>query len=300
MDRHRIENGSIVEVALEPKSLADRARLLVALEALAADDPQVRYSFDPASGQTILGGQSEDHLESVVRTFKRTHGFEISIGGLQVSYRERLTRAVTISHTYSKVIGAAGEFARVVILFEPTRANSGFAFEVSISNGDLLETHISGVRQGLEAARHNGVLAGFPVIDFKATLTHGAYHEVDSTSRTFEIAARQAFVDLRKERAIELVEPIFSIEVATPREFVGAVVGDLRARRSQAVTTEKLGDASVIRAQVPVATMFGYRNDLSALTRGKGTVSSRLDHYEAVPRGTDDDPRFPPAAAMRA
>jgi elongation factor G len=300
MDQHHIDGGSLIEVAIEAKSAADQARLLTVLQALVADDASLRYSHDVESGQTIFGGQSEHHLDEAVDKIMRTHGVALNIGAPQVAYRERLTRAVEVSHTHMKIIGGAGEFARVSILFEPSAPNSGFAFEILVSDDTLLKEHVSGVRQGVEAARQTGVVAGFPVIDFKATLTGGAYHELDSNSRTFEIAARSAFLKLREERVIELLEPIFAAEVVTPEAFLGAVIGDLNRRRGQVMTVEKQNDASLIKALVPVSNMFGYLNNLRSLTRGVGTVSLRLDRYEPVPRSTNgDDPGFPPAAAMR-
>ena len=300
MDQRHFDNGSVVEAAIERRVAAEQTPLLAALEALVTDDPSLRFSFDAESGQIIIGGQSEQHLESAVHQVMRIHGVALTIGAPQVSYRERITRAVDIDHTYSKIIGARGEFARVRILFEPTGPNSGFTFENGVSSDTLLETHIAGVCQGLQAARLRGVLAGFPIIDFKATLTGGAYHEVDSNGRTFEIAAMQTVRMLGENRAVELVEPIFAAELATPDEFLGGVIGDLNERRGQVLTLEKQGEASLIKALVPVSTMIGYLDSLRELTRGKGTASLRLDHYEAVPRGTnDDDPRFPPPAAMR-
>ena len=300
MAQYQIDVGSVIEVAIEVKASVDRARLLAALDALTADDPSLRYSHDVELGQTILGGQTEDQLGEAVYRITRDDGIELNIGAPQVAYRERLTRAVEASYTHKKVVGPAGEFARVSILFEPAEPNSGFAFENSAPNDALLDAHVLGVRQGLEAARLNGIMAGFPVIDFKATLTGGAYHEQDSNSRTFEIAARAAFLKLREARAIELLEPVFAAEVATPDAFLGEVIGDLNRRRGQVMAVENQYDASLIKAHVPVSNMFGYLNNLRTITRGVGTASLRLDHYEAVPRSTNDnDPRFPPAAAMR-
>jgi elongation factor G len=299
MDQRQIDNGSVIEVAVVPKASADQPRLLAILGRLIADDPSLRYSHDVESGQTILGGQTEHHLDEAVHKIMRIHGVALDVGAPQVAYRERLTRAVEISHTHMKQVGAAGEFAKVSILFEPAEPKSGFAFESAVPRAVLLEAHVSGVRQGLDAARLNGVLAGFPVIDFRATLTGGAYHEMDSNTRTFEIAARQAFRMIEK-RALELLEPVFAADVSTPDAFLGDVIGDLNRRRGRVLNVGNQGQASLIKAHVPASNMFGYLNNLRTITRGVGTVSLRLDHYEAVPRSSnDDDPRFPPAAAMR-
>ncbi|NOT40632.1 MAG: hypothetical protein HOP13_09080 [Alphaproteobacteria bacterium] len=299
MVQYHIDNGSVIEVAIVAKTPADRARLLAVLQTLTTDDSSLRYSHDVGSGETILGGQSEAHVDEAVYKIKHTHGVEFEIGAPQAAYRERLTRAVEILHTHKKLVGAAGEFASVRILFEPAEAKSGFVFENAAESEALLEVHVSGVRQGLEAARFNGVLAGFPVIDFKATLTGGAYHDIDSNSRTFEIAARQAF-RLIEKRSLELMEPIFAAELVAPDWSLGSVIGDLNARRGRVSAVENHGESSLIKALVPAGTMFGYLNNLRALTKGLGVVSLQLDHYEPVPRSiNDDDPRFPPAAAMR-
>jgi elongation factor G len=295
-----MRDGSVVEVAIEPKAPADRDRLLTALQAATADDPSLRYTYDDASGQCVLGGQSEDHLDEAVHKIRQAHGIAFELGAPQVAYRERLTRAVEIAYSHTEILSGTGEFARVRILFEPSDAGSGFVFENAAPSAALLEAHVSGVREGLEAARRNGLVAGFPVIDFKATLTDGAYHEVDSNRRVFELAAREAFRMIREKRVVELLEPIYAAEVAVPDWSLGNIVGDLNRRRGQVSSVDSQGESSLVTALVPVSNMFGYLNNLRSLTKGLGTVSLRLDHYAPVPRGTsDDDPRFPPAAAMR-
>lgn len=291
---------SIFELALAPKFESDVDRMVASLEVAVTGDASLRYSRDVASGQTVLFGQSEQGLLEATRKIERDVGAGLNVGGLQTSYRERVSRAVEIPYTHAKVLPGGGEFAQVGILFEPGAPDSGFVFESRVERGQLKDEHIVGVAKGLEAARRNGVLAGFPVIDSSATLTAGAYHDVDSNALTFEIATRAAFWLLREMRAIELLEPILAVEVKAPDEFLGAVIGDLNARRGQVSMVETGGEATVVRAQVPAETMIGYLDHLRTTTRSKGEVSYLFDHYEVVPRSLgDDDPRFPPAAAMR-
>lgn len=298
--RHDNGSRSIFEVAIEPKLNSDLDRLVAALDASVTSDPSLRYSQDQASGQTVLFGQSEQQLLDAARKIDRELGVGLNVGGLQVSYRERVSRAVEISYTHAKVMAGGGEFALVGILFEPGATDSGFVFESRVERAQLKDEHIAGVVKGLEAVRQNGALAGFPVIDFAATLIAGAFHDFDSSARTFEIAARAAFRLLQEKRAIELLEPILAVEVETPDEFLGVVIGDLNARRGQVATAETEGEATIVKAMVPAATMIGYLDHLRATTRSQGEVSLRFDHYEAVPRSlNDDDPYFPPAAAMR-
>jgi elongation factor G len=293
----------LVETAIEPKIAADRKRLLAALAALAAEDRSLAVSADGESGEIILKGVSEQHLDGAIDALRHTHQIEVNVGAPQVAYRETLTGPVDIDYTHAKQAGGAGVFARVRLRFEPLPPGSGFIFQDDVSGGAVPKACIPGVEKGLIAANEVGVLAGFPVIDFKATLMDGAYHEIDSNAGAFETAARAAFRQLKERKAVKLLEPVMKVEVVTPDEFAGSVTGDLTARRGSIETTDRRGDRHVVAALVPLSNMLGYANALNSLTRGRGQFTMSFDHYDDVWRGpgNDDDPgRFPPAAAMRA
>lgn len=302
MDQRRTPAGPILDVAIEPKGPADKEKLLAALATVAAQDSSFSFSAaDAESGHIIVRGTSERHLDLAVDLLRRKFGVELNIGAPQVGYRERISRAVEIDYTHKKQTGGSGQFARVLIRFEPGVAGSGFIFENAVIGGAVRDDCVPGVVKALEASRDNGVLAGFPLIDSRATLIDGAYHEVDSSAATFEIAARAAFRVLKDRHAVELLQPIMAVEVVTPDEFMGGIIGDLNLRRGEVQGTDQRGDAQVITALVPLANMLGYENTMMTITRGRGVFSVRFDHYEPVPRSVDDDPdRFPPAAAMRA
>ncbi len=279
----------VIEVAIEPKTKADQEKMGVALARLAQEDPSFRVSVDQESGQTILKGMGELHLDIKVDILRRTHKIEANIGAPQVAYRETLTKTVEIDYTHKKQTGGSGQFARVKIIFEPLEAGSGFSFENEIVGGAIPKEYIPGVEKGLNASRENGVLAGFPLIDFKATLVDGAFHEVDSNVLTFEIAARAAFRELKERKAVKLLEPMMKVEVVTPDEFMGGVIGDLNARRGQVQGTDQRGNAQVITAMVPLANMFGYVNNLRSMSQGRASYSMQFDHYEDVPRAIADE-----------
>src|SRR5271154_249784 len=249
----------VIEIAIEPKSKADQEKLGVALQKLAAEDPTFRVSTDPESGQTRLKGMGELHLDIKVDILKRTYKVEANIGAPQVAYRETLGRKVDIDYTHKKQTGGSGQFARVKITFEPVEPGVGYSFESKIVGGNVPKEFIPGVEKGLASVKENGLLAGFPVIDFKATLTDGAYHDVDSSVLAFEFAARAAFRELREKGAPKLLEPIMKVEVTTPDYLVGDVIGDLIVRRA---LIERGGDAQVVVAMVPLANMFSYVNTL--------------------------------------
>ncbi|MDZ4869685.1 MAG: elongation factor G [Alphaproteobacteria bacterium] len=279
----------VIEVAIEPKTKADQEKMGVALARLAQEDPSFRVSVDQESGQTILKGMGELHLDIKVDILRRTYKVDANIGAPQVAYRETLTKKVDIDYTHKKQTGGSGQFARVRIVFEPLPAGSGFEFENDVVGGSVPKEYIPGVEKGLNASRDNGVLAGFPLIDFKATLVDGAYHEVDSNVLTFEIASRAAFRELKERKAVKLLEPMMKVEVVTPDEFMGGVIGDLNARRGQVQGTDQRGNAQVITAMVPLANMFGYVNNLRSMSQGRASYSMQFDHYEDVPRAIADE-----------
>jgi elongation factor G len=279
----------VIEVAIEPKTKADQEKMGVALARLAQEDPSFRVSVDQESGQTILKGMGELHLDIKVDILKRTYKVDANIGAPQVAYRETLTKKVEIDYTHKKQTGGSGQFARVKIVFEPQQAGFGYEFENDIVGGAIPKEFVPGVEKGLNASRENGVLAGFPLIDFKATLIDGAFHEVDSNVLTFEIAARAAFRELKERKAVKLLEPIMKVEVVTPDDFIGGVIGDLNARRGQVQGTDQRGNAQVVTAMVPLANMFGYVNNLRSMSQGRASYSMQFDHYDEVPRAIADE-----------
>jgi elongation factor G len=290
----------VIEIAVEPKSKADQEKLGVALAKLAAEDPSFTVSTDHESGQTILKGMGELHLDIKIDILKRTYKVEANIGQPQVAYRESISRKAEIDYTHKKQTGGTGQFARVKLVFEPGEAGSGFVFESAIVGGAVPKEYIPGVAKGLESAKENGLLAGFPLIDFKATLIDGAYHDVDSSVLAFEIASRAAFKELREKGGPKLLEPIMAVEVVTPEEYLGSVIGDLNSRRGQIQGQDMRGNATVVNAFVPLANMFGYVNQLRGMSQGRGRVDMRFSHYGVVPQPDDGPPDFRPAIGMQA
>ncbi|EJL38440.1 translation elongation factor EF-G [Caulobacter sp. AP07] len=279
----------VIEIAVEPKSKADQEKLGVALAKLAAEDPSFTVSTDFESGQTILKGMGELHLDIKIDILKRTYKVEANIGAPQVAYRESLGRKVDIDYTHKKQTGGTGQFARVMITFEPGEPGSGFVFENAIVGGAVPKEYIPGVEKGLNSVKDNGLLAGFPLIDFKATLTDGKYHDVDSSVLAFEIASRAAFKELREKGAPKLLEPIMAVEVVTPEEYLGSVIGDLNARRGMIQGQDMRGNATVVNAFVPLANMFGYVNTLRGMSQGRAQFTMQYDHYEPVPQHVADE-----------
>ncbi len=279
----------VIEVAIEPKTKADQEKMGMALQRLAQEDPSFRVSTDQESGQTILKGMGELHLEIKVDILKRTYKVDANVGAPQVAYRETLSRPVTVKYTHKKQTGGSGQFAEVTIDFEPLPAGSGFVFENDVVGGSIPKEFIPSVEKGIKAQKELGLLAGFPVIDFKATLTDGKYHEVDSNALTFDIASRAAFRELATKGAVKLLEPIMKVEVVTPDEFLGGVIGDLNARRGQVQGTDSRGNAQVVTAMVPLANMFGYINTLRSMSQGRAQYSMQFDHYEQVPAAIADE-----------
>jgi elongation factor G len=279
----------VIEIAIEPKSKADQEKLGVALAKMVSEDPSFTVQTDQESGQVIMRGMGELHLDIKVDILKRTYKVEANIGAPQVAYRESLGKVTDIDYTHKKQTGGTGQFARVKIKFEPGEQGSGFVFESSVVGGSVPKEFIPGVQKGLESAKENGLLAGFPVIDFKASLYDGAYHDVDSSVLAFEIAARAAFRELRERGAPKLLEPIMKVEVVTPDEYMGDVIGDLNSRRGQIQGTETRGNAQVVTAFVPLANMFGYINTLRSFSQGRANFSMTYDHYDPVPQAVADE-----------
>ena len=274
----------VIEIAIEPKSKADQEKLGVALAKLAAEDPSFRVSTDQESGQTILKGMGELHLDIKVDILKRTYKVDASIGAPQVAYRERLTKKTEINYTHKKQTGGTGQFAKVVLVFEPAEAGAGSSFESKIIGGAVPKEYIPGVEKGINSVMGSGVLAGFPVVDVKATLIDGAYHDVNSSALAFEIASRAAFREGLQKGGSVLLEPIMKVEVVTPEEHTGFVMGDLLSRRGQVQGQDMRANAVVINAMVPLSNMFGYVNQLRSGTQGRANFTMQFDHYEQVPR----------------
>ncbi|MGU3667545.1 elongation factor G [Methylobacterium sp. A49B] len=278
----------VIEIAVEPKSKADQEKLGIALSKLAAEDPSFRVSTDQESGQTILKGMGELHLDIKVDILRRTYKVDANIGQPQVAYREKLTRRQEIDYTHKKQTGGTGQFARVKFVVEPNEPGAGFAFESKIVGGAVPKEYIPGVEKGLNSVLGAGVLAGFPVVDVKVELIDGAYHDVDSSALAFEIASRAAFREALQKGGSVLLEPVMKVEVVSPEEYTGSVIGDLNARRGQIQGQDMRGNANVINAMVPLANMFGYVNQLRSFSQGRANFTMQFDHYEEVPRGEAD------------
>jgi elongation factor G len=273
----------VIEIAIEPKSKADQEKLGVALAKLATEDPSFRVSTDQESGQTILRGMGELHLDIKVDILKRTYKVEANIGAPQVAYREKITRPVTVDYVHKKQTGGSGQFARVKIVAEPLPAGTGFEFENDVVGGAVPKEYVPGVEKGLVSMLGAGVVAGFPVVDLKVSLVDGAYHEVDSSALAFEIAARTALREALQKGHSVLLEPIMKVEVVTPEDYTGAVIGDLNSRRGHIQGQDRRGNANVVDAMVPLANMFGYVNTLRSMSQGRATFTMQFDHYEQVP-----------------
>jgi elongation factor G len=273
----------VIEIAIEPKSKADQEKLGVALAKLANEDPSFRVSTDQESGQTILKGMGELHLDIKVDILKRTYKVEANIGAPQVAYREKITRSVTKDYTHKKQTGGTGQYARVKFIVEPNEIGKGYEFDSKIVGGNVPKEYIPGVEKGLASVLGSGVLAGFPVVDLKVTLIDGAYHEVDSSALAFEIASRAALREALQEGKSVLLEPIMKVEVVTPEDYTGSVIGDLNSRRGQIQGQDMRGNANVVNAMVPLANMFGYVGVLRSMSQGRATFTMQFDHYEQVP-----------------
>ena len=281
----------VIEVAVEARTKADQDKLSIALARLAEEDPSFRVSADPESGQTVIRGMGELHLDILVDRMRREFKVDANVGRPQVAYRETLGQEVEVDYTHRKQTGGAGQFARVKIMLEPLDPGGGFVFESEVVGGAVPREYVPAVEKGIDEARKAGIVAGFPVIDFKARLVDGAAHDVDSSSMAFEIAARAALREGLRGAAPVLLEPVMKVEVVTPEDYLGDVIGDLNARRGQVGGMEPRGNARVVRAMVPLATMFGYVNTLRSLTQGRAQFTMEFDHYDQVPAAVSDEVR---------
>ncbi len=281
----------VIEVAVEPKTKVDQEKMAIALHRLAIEDPSFRVSTDVESGQTVIKGMGELHLEIVVDRMKREFKVEAKVGAPQVAYRETISKFYRIDYIHKKQTGGAGQFARVIIEFTPGEGGSGYKFENRIVGGVVPKEFIPGVEKGLKSSMESGVLAGFPVTDLKATLVDGAYHDVDSSVLAFEIAARGAFREAMHKAGVRLLEPIMKVEVVTPEEYLGDIIGDLNSRRGQVRDMDQRGNARVIIAMVPLANMFGYVNTLRSMSQGRAQYSMHFERYTEVPGNVSEDVR---------
>ena len=274
----------VIEVSVEPKTKADQEKLSVALGKLAAEDPSFRVGTDAETAQTLIKGMGELHLEIIVDRLRREFKVDANVGAPQVAYRETITSASDVDYTHKKQTGGSGQFARIKLKFEPGERGSGFVFESKIVGGNVPKEYIPGVEKGLKSSMETGVMAGFPVVDMMVTLYDGAYHDVDSSVMAFEIASRAAFREgVGKAKPI-LLEPVMAVEVVTPEEYMGDIIGDLNSRRGSISGMEPRANAQVINAMVPLATMFGYVNTLRSLSQGRAQFTMTFDHYEPVPQ----------------
>jgi len=279
----------VIEVAVEPKTKIDHEKMGTALGRLAQEDPSFRVTTDEESGQTIIKGMGELHLEILVDRMKREFKVEANVGAPQVAYRETISKLSDVDYIHKKQSGGAGQFARVKIRFEPGDPGSGYEFINQIKGGNVPTEYIPGVQKGLIAQQQTGIIAGYPCIDFKATLYDGAFHDVDSSVLAFEIAARAAFREGAAKAAPILLEPLMKVEVVTPEEYMGDVIGDLNSRRGHIQEMNTRGNANVIEAMVPLANMFGYVNNLRSLSQGRANYSMQFDHYEEVPTNVAEE-----------
>ncbi|MEE4237034.1 MAG: elongation factor G [Anderseniella sp.] len=279
----------VIEMAVEPKTKADQEKMGVALAKLAAEDPSFYVSTDEESGQTIIKGMGELHLDIKVDILRRQHKIEVNVGAPQVAYRETITKSTEIDYTHKKQTGGTGQFARVKFIVEPGEENSGLVFESKVVGGSVPKEYLPGVEKGLNSVMTSGNIIGFPMVDVKVTLIDGAYHEVDSSAIAFEIAGRAALREAIQKAGPVLLEPIMKVEVVTPEEYLGGIIGDLNSRRGQIAGTSSRGNAQVVNAMVPLANMFGYVNNLRSMSQGRAAYTMLFDHYSEVPRNVADE-----------
>jgi len=261
----------------------------LALQKLAAEDPSLRLRTDQETAQTILSGMGELHLEIIIDRLKREYGVEANIGAPQVAYRETITRSNTETYTHRKQTGGAGQYAEVKVVFEPLARNEGVLFENEVVGGTVPREYIPAVEKGLRNQAETGVLAGFPTVDFKAKLIDGKYHDVDSSALAFEIAAKACFRAGMKKAGPIILEPVMDVEITTPQDHVGDVVGDLNRRRGMIQNQESSGTTVIVRAHVPLKEMFGYISDLRSMTKGRASFTMQFHHYDPVPRNLADE-----------
>ena len=279
----------VIEVAVEPKTKGDQEKLGVALHRLAQEDPSFRVSVDHESGQTIIKGMGELHLDIIVDRMKREFKVEANVGAPQVAYRETVSKRAEEDYTHKKQTGGSGQFARVKLVIEPNGQGKGFEFVNKVVGGNVPKEYIPGVQKGVRSVIDSGVFAGFPMLDVKVTLVDGAYHDVDSSVMAFEIAGRQGFREGARKAAPKLLEPMMKVEVVTPEDYVGGIIGDLISRRGQVRGQESRGNAAVISAMVPLANMFGYVNTLRSMSQGRAQFTMQFDHYAQVPQAVAEE-----------
>ncbi len=279
----------VIELSVEPKTKADQEKMGIALNRLAAEDPSFRVSTDHESGQTIIKGMGELHLDILVDRMRREFKVEANVGAPQVAYRESLAKPVEIDYTHKKQSGGSGQFGRVKVSVAPGERGSGITFVDEIKGGNIPREYIPSVEKGMRESAENGHMIGFPIIDFEIRLTDGAYHDVDSSALAFEIAGRAAMREVAAKSGIKLLEPVMKVEVVTPEDFMGDVIGDLNSRRGQIQGTDSRGNAQVVEAMVPLANMFGYVNQLRSFTQGRAQYTMQFSHYEEVPQNVADE-----------
>ncbi len=279
----------VIEIAIEPKTKADQEKMGLALARLAAEDPSFRVETDFESGQTIMKGMGELHLDILVDRMRREFKVEANIGAPQVAYRETIGHEVEHTYTHKKQSGGSGQFGEVKLLIQPTEPGEGYSFESRVVGGSVPKEYVPGVEKGIKSVMDSGPLAGFPVIDFKVVLLEGKYHDVDSSVLAFEIAARMCMREGMRKAGAKMLEPIMKVEVVTPEEYTGGIIGDLTSRRGMVQGQDSRGNANVIDAFVPLANMFGYINTLRSMSSGRANFSMQFDHYEPVPQNISDE-----------
>jgi elongation factor G len=292
----------VLEIAVEAKGANDRERMETFLRKYETVDTRFRTTVDSESGLVLICGPDEAVLDSVIDILVTTAGFHVNVGAPQVAYRETLSRQVTVRYTHKRALGGAGQYADVMIEFGPLPAGRGFEFESAIAKGMLADEFVRGVEKGIRAQKESGLVAGFPVVDFKARLVDATYHEIDSSPMVFDIAARAAFRDIAKQGVAVLLEPLMNVLIVTPDDFSGATLGDLNSRRARIESVDSMATAPVhvIRARVPLLNMFSYGQTLKAMTQDRGKYAMRFDHYGPVDLPDGGDDTFPPAVGMRA
>ena len=279
----------VIEIAVEPKTKADQEKMGEALARLAKEDPSFRVTSDEESGQTIIKGMGELHLDIIVDRMKREFKVEANVGAPQVAYRETILNSAEVTYIHKKQSGGSGQFAKVTLSVEPLEPGKGREIENKIKGASIPKEFIPGVEKGVESVAESGILAGFPIIDYKVTILDGLHHDVDSSVLAFEIASRYCFKELCQQATLKLLEPIMKVEVVTPEDFMGDVIGDLNSRRGQVGSTEPRGNATVISATVPLANMFGYINNLRSSTQGRAQYTMQFSHYDKVPQNVQDE-----------
>ncbi len=278
----------VIDISVEPKTKEAVEKMTLGLQKLAGEDPSLRLRTDQESGQTILSGMGELHLEIIIDRLRREYGVDCNIGAPQVAYRETISRPHTETYTHKKQTGGSGQYAEVKIVFEPLERNGGVVFENKVVGGTVPREYIPAVEKGIRVQADTGVMAGFPTVDFKYTLVDGKYHDVDSSALAFEIAAKAAFREGMKKASPIILEPIMDVEITTPQDHVGDVVGDINRRRGMIQSQESSGSTVIVRAHVPLKEMFGYISDLRSMTKGRASFTMQFHHYDPVPRNIAD------------